>query len=246
MEREEQLRIAEALILAAPEPISAQRLGEIVPGARTAAVRELIDELNAGYAEARRAFEIVEAAGGFQVRTRSEFSPYLQQTLVNRPLRLSQAALETLAVIAYRQPVTRAEIEHVRGVDVGAVLRSLLERRLVRIAGHREVAGRPMLYGTTRRFLEIFGLARIEDLPTLRDLQEFAPPEGPAAGAPAPASVAEAADSLVAASDDDEEYADPDRSELTLAGDEEDEDPDLAEDALADDEDDDDLPPALS
>lgn len=217
MEREEQLRIAEALILAAPEPISAQRLGEIVPGARAAAVREIVDELNAGYAEARRAFEIVEAAGGYQVRTRGEFAPYLQQTLGNRPLRLSQAALETLAVIAYRQPVTRAEVEHVRGVDVGAVLRSLLERRLVRIAGHREVAGRPMLYGTTRRFLEVFGLARIEDLPTLRDLQEFAPPEAPAAAAPAAPAAA-----LGPAEGDDGE----------------DEDPDLAEAALDDDEDD--------
>jgi segregation and condensation protein B len=183
MEREEQLRIAEALILASPEPITAQRLGEIVPGAKGATARELVAELNEVYAAARRSFEIVEAAGGFQVRTRAEFAPYLQQLLVNRPLRLSQAALETLAVIAYRQPVTRAEIEHVRGVDVGAVLRSLLERRLVRIAGHREVAGRPMLYGTTRRFLEVFGVARLEDLPTLRDLQEFAPSEAPGAAA---------------------------------------------------------------
>jgi segregation and condensation protein B len=151
-------------------------------------VRELVGEINAEYREQRRAFEVVEAAGGFQVRTLAEFGPYLQQTLATRPLRLSQASLETLAVVAYRQPVTRAEIEHVRGVDVGAVLRSLLERRLVRIAGHREVAGRPLLYATTRRFLEVFGLARLEDLPTLRDLQEFAPAEEggePASSAPA-------------------------------------------------------------
>jgi len=230
MEREEQLRIAEALILAAPEPISAQRLGEIVPGARAAAVRELVDELNAGYAEARRAFEIVEAAGGYQVRTRGEFAPYLQQTLESRPLRLSQAALETLAVIAYRQPVTRAEIEHVRGVDVGAVLRSLLERHFVRIAGHREVAGRPMLYATTRRFLEVFGLARIEDLPTLRDLQEFAPPETPAAGAAVPAAAA----ALGPAADDDADDEEPDLVPEALVGGADD-----------DDEDDDALPPSL-
>ncbi len=177
MERAEQRRIAEALILGAPEPVSAQRLAEIVPGVQPAQVRELVGELNAEYAEQRRAFEVVEAAGGFQVRTRGEFAPYLQQTLATRPLRLSPAALETLAVVAYRQPVTRAEIEHVRGVDVGAVLRSLIERRLVRIAGHREVAGRPLLYASTRRFLEVFGLARLEDLPTLRDLQELASAE---------------------------------------------------------------------
>jgi len=184
MERAEQRRIAEALILGAAEPISAQRLAEIVPGVRAAGVRELVEELNAEYADQRRSFEVVEAAGGFQLRTLAGFAPYLQQTLSTRPLRLSQAALETLAVVAYRQPVTRAEIEHVRGVDVGAVLRSLLERRLVRIAGHREVAGRPMLYATTRRFLEVFGLARIEDLPTLRDLQELAPPEAAMAATP--------------------------------------------------------------
>ncbi len=192
MERVEQRRIAEALILGAPEPMSAQRLAEIVPGVRAAEVRGLVDELNAEYAEQRRAFEVVEAAGGFQLRTLGDFSPYLQQTLSTRPLRLSQAALETLAVIAYRQPVTRAEVEHVRGVDVGAVLRSLLERRLVRIAGHREVPGRPMLYATTRRFLEVFGLPRIEDLPTLRDIQELAPPEGVTV-APTPAETAETA-----------------------------------------------------
>ena len=178
MEREEQRRIAEALILGSPEPVSAQRLAEIVPGVRAAQVPDLVGEINAEYAEQRRAFEVVEAAGGYQLRTLAEFGPYLQQTLASRPLRLSQAALETLAVVAYRQPVTRAEVEHVRGVDVGAVVRSLLERRLVRIAGHREVPGRPLLYATTRRFLEVFGLPRLEDLPTLRDSAEFAAPEG--------------------------------------------------------------------
>jgi segregation and condensation protein B len=192
MERAQQRRIAEALILAAPEPVSAQRLAEIVPGVRPAEVRELVAELNAEYAEQRRAFEVVEAAGGFQVRTLGEFAPYLQQTLATRPLRLSPAALETLAVVAYRQPATRAEVEHVRGVDVGAVLRSLIERRLVRIAGHREVAGRPLLYATTRRFLEVFGLARLEDLPTLRDLAELAPAEEAAPGAPGGAAAPEA------------------------------------------------------
>ena len=208
MERMEQRRIAEALILGAAEPVSAQRLAEIVPGVRAAEVRDLVGELNAEYADQRRAFEVVEAAGGYQVRTLGEFAPYLQQTLATRPLRLSQAALETLAVIAYRQPVTRAEIEHVRGVDVGAVLRSLLERRLVRIAGHREVPGRPMLYATTRRFLEVFGLPRLEDLPTLRDLQELAPPEGPSAAASAEAAPYEAGSEQEAPDSLDDEAGD--------------------------------------
>jgi segregation and condensation protein B len=213
MERVEQRRIAEALILAAAEPVSAQRLAEIVPGVRPAQVQGRVDELNAAYAEQRRAFEVVEAAGGYQVRTLGEFAPYLQQTLSTRPLRLSPAALETLSVVAYRQPVTRAEIEHVRGVDVGAVLRSLIERHLVRIAGHREVAGRPLLYATTRRFLEVFGLARLEDLPTLRDLEELAPAEDAVPGAAASAEPPEpdaGGDPLCDAPGDAEEADDAD------------------------------------
>jgi segregation and condensation protein B len=225
MERTEQRRIAEALILAAAEPVSAQRLAEIVPGVRPAEVRGLVGELNAEYAEQRRAFEVVEAAGGYQVRTLGEFAPYLQQTLATRPLRLSPAALETLAVVAYRQPVTRAEIEHVRGVDVGAVLRSLIERRLVRIAGHREVAGRPLLYATTRRFLEVFGLARLEDLPTLRDLEELAPAEeaAPAAAASGEPAEPEAGGAPLAVAPRDAEEADEadleDHSEISSARD---------------------------
>jgi segregation and condensation protein B len=225
MVRTEQRRIAEALILAAAEPVSAQRLAEIVPGVRPAEVRGLVGELNAEYAEQRRAFEVVEAAGGYQVRTLGEFAPYLQQTLATRPLRLSPAALETLAVVAYRQPVTRAEIEHVRGVDVGAVLRSLIERRLVRIAGHREVAGRPLLYATTRRFLEVFGLARLEDLPTLRDLEELAPAEeaAPAAAASGEPAEPEAGGAPLAVAPRDAEEADEadleDHSEISSARD---------------------------
>jgi segregation and condensation protein B len=175
MERSEQRSIAEALILASPEPIPLARLASLVPRCKASLARELVDELNAEYAQRGRAFEIWEVAGGFQLRTLPAFASYVQASQPDRPLRLSQAALETLAVIAYRQPATRAEIEFVRGVDAGAVLRSLLERRLVRIAGHREVPGRPLLYGTSRRFLEVFGLARIEDLPSLREVAEFAP-----------------------------------------------------------------------
>jgi len=175
MEQSEKRRIVEALILSSTEPISAAKLAEIIPYCKTAEARELVQELNGEYIRQNRAFEIWEVAGGYQLRSLPEFASYLQQTQKTRPLRLSQASLETLAVVAYRQPVTRAEIEHIRGVDAGAVLRSLLERKLVRIAGHREVPGRPLLYATSRRFLEVFGLARLEDLPTLRDLEEFAP-----------------------------------------------------------------------
>ena len=175
MEREQQRRIVEALILASPEPIAAARIAALLPRCNPSQVRGLVKELNEEYVEQRRAFEIWEVAGGYQLRSLPEFAPYLKQIQNTRPLRLSPAALETVAIVAYRQPVTRSEVEHIRGVDVGAVLRSLLERQLIRIAGHREVPGRPIIYATTRRFLEVFGLTKLGDLPTLRDLAELAP-----------------------------------------------------------------------
>jgi segregation and condensation protein B len=178
MDASEKRRIVEALVLSCSEPISAAKLAEIIPYCDAGEVKDLVNELNTEYAEQDRSFEIWEVAGGFQIRTRAEFSGYLQKLQKERALRLSQAALETLAIIAYRQPVTRAEIEDVRGVDVGATVKSLLERHLIRIAGQREVPGRPMLYGTTRRFLEIFGLESLKNLPTLRELDELAREQG--------------------------------------------------------------------
>lgn len=178
MEAGEKRRIVEALVLSSSEPISAVKLAEIIPYCDAGEVKDLVNELNTEYAEQDRSFEIWEVAGGYQIRTRAEFSGYLQKLQKERALRLSQAALETLAIIAYRQPVTRAEIEDVRGVDAGATVKSLLERHLIRIAGQREVPGRPMLYGTTRRFLEIFGLESLKSLPTLRELDELAREQG--------------------------------------------------------------------
>ena len=225
MERSEQRRIVEALVLASPEPVTAARLASVVPDATPGLARELVEELNREYAEQGRAFEIVEVAGGYQLRTRLDLASYVRELQPRRAVRLSRASLETLAVIAYKQPVTRAEIEHVRGVDAGAVLRSLLERDLIPIAGHREIPGRPMLYATTRRFLEVFGLASLEDLPTLRDLAELA------AAAEAPAS------EEAMPEPPDEELLEPAEAEPDLS-DELDEELELsgAEDDAADDE----------
>ena len=178
MEASEKRRIVEALILSSPDPIPAAKLAEIIPYCDAGQAKDLVNELNTEYAEQDRSFEIWEVAGGYQIRTRAEFSGYLQKLQKERALRLSQAALETLAIIAYRQPTTRAEIEDVRGVDAGATVKSLLERHLIRIAGQREVPGRPMVYATTRRFLEVFGLERLKDLPTLRELDELAREQG--------------------------------------------------------------------
>jgi len=178
MEASEKRRIVEALILASSDPISAAKIAEIIPYCKPGQAKDLVNELNTEYAEQDRAFEIWEVAGGYQLRTRAEFSGYLQKLQKERALRLSQAALETLAIIAYRQPVTRAEIEDVRGVDAGAVVKTLLERHLIRLAGQREVPGRPMLYGTSRRFLEVFGLDDLKGLPTLRELDELVREQG--------------------------------------------------------------------
>ncbi len=176
MERSEQRRILEALVLSSPEPVPAGRLASAVPEATPSVVQELVRELNDEYQTQERGFEIEHVAGGYQMRTCADLVEYVRALQPRRAVRLSRASLETLAVIAYKQPVTRAEIEHIRGVDAGAVLRSLLERNLVRVAGHREIPGRPMLYATSKRFLEVFGLASLEDLPTLRELDELLPP----------------------------------------------------------------------
>jgi segregation and condensation protein B len=177
-------------VLGAPEPVTVQKIAEVVPGLEVDGARGLLNELSREYEEQGRAFEIWEVAGGYQLRTRPEYAGYLRQLHRERPLRLSRAALETLAVVAYRQPVTRAEVEAVRGVEADAVLRGLLERELVRVAGHREVPGRPMLYATTRRFLEVFGLGKLDDLPTLREIEELLPPPVPDAAPPPPLAAA--------------------------------------------------------
>jgi segregation and condensation protein B len=208
VEKEQQKRIIEAVVLASPEPIAPSRIAELIPRCNPSQVRALVKELNDEYASSRRAFEIWEVAGGYQLRSLPEFAPYLKQLQTIRALRLSQAALETLSIVAYRQPVTRAEIEHVRGVDAGGVLHSLLDRQLVRIAGHREVPGRPIVYATTRRFLEVFGLAKLGDLPALREVAELdsESDEAFAAGARGsdPAAAGAAVEPAPAGADEDE------------------------------------------
>lgn len=198
MERAQQKQILEALIVAAGEPVSATRLAEIVPGLAASEVAGLVAELGSDYEAEGHPFEIWEVAGGFQLRSHASVAPYLRLLHRERALRLSRAALETLSVVAYKQPVTRAEVEHVRGVDAGPVLKGLVDRKLVRIAGHREVPGRPLVYATTKRFLEVFGLGKLDDLPTLREVAELLPP--PEVSAPVmplePHEVGEAGDAL--------------------------------------------------
>ncbi len=138
----------------------------------TQKVREAIDELNDAYESTDRSFRIERVAGGLQMLTLPRFAEDIARLKgVRNQSRLSQAALETLAIIAYRQPILRADLESIRGVACGEVLRGLMERRLVRIAGRAEELGRPMLYGTTKEFLEVFGLATLDDLPQAKELR---------------------------------------------------------------------------
>ena len=159
-----------------PEPRLVEMLGLKAGGKQrdsaAAQVREAVDRLNADYQSQGRAFRVERLAGGWQLLTLPEFGPLLARVRGLRAQgRLTPAALETLAIIAYRQPILRAELEAIRGVACGEVLKTLLERRLVRITGRAEELGRPMLYGTTTEFLKVFGLARIEDLPKSQELK---------------------------------------------------------------------------
>lgn len=169
-------RRIEALVFAADRPLPDARIAELLGIAGQskvgAAIREAIETLNAGYAGSASAFRIEQVAGGRQVLTQPNFAPVVARLRGERQqARLTQPAIETLAIIAYRQPIQRSEIEAIRGVACGEVLRGLLERRLVRIAGRAEELGRPMLYGTTNEFLKVFGLGTLADLPQSRELK---------------------------------------------------------------------------
>ena len=134
-----------------------------------------LQELTGLYAQKESGLQLEEVAEGFQFRTRPESADYIQKLIHSRPYRFSRAALETLAIIAYRQPVTRAEVEYLRGVDSGGVFKTLLEKQLIRILGKKDVPGRPLIYGTTREFLEFFGLRDLSTLPTLKEFSELTP-----------------------------------------------------------------------
>ena len=162
--------VLEALVFASEHPLPAKELARL---ARTDVkiARMLLGELVAEYHG--RGFRLDEVAGGYVFRTSPLFAPFVREQVAKKPVRMSRAQLETLAIVAYRQPITRPEVDEVRGVDSGAVMKSLLERELVRIIGKKDEPGRPMLYGTTGAFLEFFGLKALGDLPTLREFTEL-------------------------------------------------------------------------
>jgi segregation and condensation protein B len=169
---EPQLKNAiEALLFAADEPLTTRRMRDVLGLQDGNVVRRAAKSLQGDYAEAGRGIQIEEIAGGFRMLSSRDYGNFVEQLHKSeRKTRLSQAALETLAIVAYRQPIHRADIEAIRGVQVDAVIHGLQERGLVRIVGRAEVLGRPFLYGTTRRFLEVFGLKNLDELPNAGEL----------------------------------------------------------------------------
>jgi segregation and condensation protein B len=164
-------QIVEAVLFASDAPLKAEEIARADESLDEDRVEEALRDLRSWYDESERAFQIVEVAEGYQIVTRSEFAPYLERfDTVPRPSRLSGPALETLAIIAYRQPIGRIEIEYIRGVSSAGVIRSLQDRALVEVVGRGEGLGRPLLYGTTSRFLEHFGFNSLDDLPRPEEL----------------------------------------------------------------------------
>ena len=160
----------EAIIFSTSGPTGVPQIRRALPRLTPQRIGELVLEINIQLLQGGRPYEIIEVAGGYQFRTRSEFGEQLAAARPERKLRLSRAAMETISVIAYKQPVTRAEIEDLRCVDCGAVLKGLLDRHLVRIVGRRDAPGKPALYGTSASFLETFGLKSLRELPELREV----------------------------------------------------------------------------
>lgn len=168
--------IIEALIIVSEEPLTIGGLALVLEtdGVTKADIETTIGEIRSRYNDdPSSGLYLTEVAGGYQFRTKTGLAEYIQRLNIPKPSRLSQQALETLAIVAYRQPVVRSEIEEIRGVDSGGVLKTLLERGLIKIIGKRDEAGNPLIYGTTNKFLELFNLNSLTELPTLREYEEL-------------------------------------------------------------------------
>lgn len=175
MEKEEIGKIIEAMLISTEEPISVEQMQQALSEVKPLLIKEAIEDLKRHYMETDRSFEINEVAGGYQIGTKAEYARYLRKLYKTKHVeRLSKPALETLAIIAYKQPATKLDIESIRGVNVDGVIRSLLDKGLIRIKGRKEVIGRPFIYGTSSLFLKYFGLNSLEELPKMEDFKETA------------------------------------------------------------------------
>lgn len=172
MDREEAKKIIEVLLFVSDKPVSINTLKEVLKEIDTTDIRVIIEELNKEYLSTNRSFSVKEIAGGFQMLTDPLYSKWISALYKRPPDRLTGPGLETLAIIAYKQPITKSEIEAIRGVNVDGVLGTLEERGLIRSRGRLESPGRPIIYGTTTEFLERFGLKSLEELPKLKEFKE--------------------------------------------------------------------------
>jgi segregation and condensation protein B len=183
--------IVESLIFIHDAPLSVDRLAQILEEFERADIRIALEDLMEDYTHGERGIILTQVAGGYQFRTRPDHADYVRRLTKSKGVKFSQSALETLAIIAYRQPITRAEVEYLRGVDSGGVMKSLLEKKLLKILGKKDVPGKPLIYGTSREFLELFDLKDLNQLPTLKEIQELAPPDPFADQPPLPLDDAE-------------------------------------------------------
>jgi len=167
-------KIIESLLFVAEDPLTAHTMGKAAGNREIAEVRSAINELIQEYEKRGGGFYLARVAGGYQFRTAPENTPWIKQLIQPNAPRLSKAALETLAIIAYKQPVIRADIERIRGVDSGGVIRMLLERKLLRVLGRKEIPGRPLIYATTKLFLQVFDLKDLKDLPSPKEIEDMA------------------------------------------------------------------------
>jgi segregation and condensation protein B len=165
--------IIESLLFVSETPLTLDHLKGVFESEGTAAIRAALDELIAEYDQRDGGFVLKQVAGGYQFRTQGRYNAWIKRLVKPNAPRLSRAALETLAIIAYNQPIIRSDIEHIRGVDSGGVLRMLMERKLIRVLGRKEIPGRPLIYATTKRFLEVFELKDLKDLPTPKEIEEL-------------------------------------------------------------------------
>ena len=165
--------IIEALLFVSDKPLSARDINSCLTDVKIDDIKSALKVLKYEYEAMGRSFSLKEIADGYQIRSHSEYGPYILKMLQTSPSRLSRAALETLAIIAYKQPILRHEIERFRGVDVGGILRTLLEKNLIKIMGRKNLPGRPLIYGTTKKFLEVFDLKDIKALPKLKEIKDL-------------------------------------------------------------------------
>jgi segregation and condensation protein B len=175
----EQVALLEALLLANGDPLSIPRIQDVM-GLSRGEILACADRLQTSLADSTRGIELVVVAEKLQLRTKAAFAEHVRQLMAVKPRKLSQAALETLAVVAYQQPVVKSEIDKIRGVDVAPTIKTLLERKLVKIIGYQASVGQPALYGTTEEFLQVFGLSALSELPALHDLKALVKEPGEA------------------------------------------------------------------